>query len=236
MSAYSRRKPSICTCPHWCQDCQIEKCPERPGLSFLPGTLHTEYLDQYVKKQVPYGRQTRTYETGPSQPFKGTSLYSSDYHPHRHSPQKPPAKESSPGPRTVPFTGQSSYRTDFVPKKANLAHPSKPKEDEWKAPFYGSTTNRDNFRDWGVLTPPSKTPEIASRGVPFEGSTTYRDDYTRKQASLTRPRSAPPEEQSLNRPNYTTYGRDYVPKPLPAKKKKGCCDDHTHTSTRPRTL
>lgn len=235
MSAYNRRtRPKICTCPHWCADCQVEKCPERPETQFLPGTLTSEYLDQYVKKQVPFSKVRRTYETGPSAPFNGSSLYRRDYHAHPLH-QKPKASDSSsPGPQ-VPFAGQSSYKIDYVPKTAHLSPHKKPKEDEWKAPFYGSTTHRDNFRDWGVQTPTSRTPEMAARGLPFEGSTTYRDDFTKKQAPRNRPRSAPPMEQSMNHPNYTTYGRDFVPLPLPARKKKDCCADHSHTATRDRT-
>lgn len=73
---------------------------------------------------------------------------------------------------------------------------------------------------------------MAIRSLPFEGSTTYRDDYTKKKAPANAARVPYSEEQSVNRVNYSTYGMAYVPKPLPAKKKSGCCDDHTHTGTR----
>ena len=232
MSAYSRRKPALCTCPHWCSDCELEKCPEKQETHFLKGTLTSEYLEQYVKKAAPIQRIQRQHDTSKSAPFRGNTLYRIDFVPHQASPRhSPTAKEQLPSAR-IPFNGQSSYQTHFTPKKANLSSPKKPAADDWKAPFYGSTTSQDSFKDWGALSPVAKAPEIAIRSMPFEGSTTYRDDYTKKQPALNVSRLTPQEEQSLNRPNYTTYGVAYVPQPLPAKKKSGCCADHTHTTTR----
>ncbi len=91
------------------------------------------------------------------------------------------------------------------------------------APFDGSTTNKANFVNYGVMPTfrggPNRSSAFGKDGSPvFEGQSTYKANFTRMPGPRTKPFGA--TSQPLRTGPFdgsTTYRNDFVEKEIPAR-------------------
>ncbi|KAL8427611.1 hypothetical protein Efla_005786 [Eimeria flavescens] len=118
-------------------------------------------------------------------------------------------------PPSLPFEGESSYRTEYCPKP--LPPPVKQAEVKLppSLPFQETTAYRSDYGP-KPLPHPVKPAEVKlPPSLPFEANSSYRSDYGVKPLPKNVP--APPVKlpPSLPFEGTSAYRDEYVPKPLP---------------------
>ncbi|GAX82400.1 hypothetical protein CEUSTIGMA_g9828.t1 [Chlamydomonas eustigma] len=201
--------------------------PQDP--SWVPGTLGTEYTAKYVEKAAlrDPAHPKLPYIPSPGK-FMDMTTQRADFTPKRvmgGSGKRP--GDSMP---KVPFTGNTTYQAFHDGKRGPPSAPLKNLSESYSGPFFGATSNKADYVDWMTAPLTARAPTYDLLHIPFEGNSTYRADFEKKNPLPRDLREKPPILQSSPMVNYTTYGVDFVPKPMGGKGFRICCDNFTHSA------
>lgn len=126
-----------------------------------------------------------------------------------------------------PFDGMSTYTDMHRPQGDGADRFYKIHPPDYSAPFFGASTKQSDFVRKVIHPRPATVPPCPKPRVIFNGSSTYTSEFYRKQLPEPEPRKVPELLPSMNAPNSSIYGHDFIPLPL-YPRAHVCCDDNRH--------
>eukprot|EP00892_Ulva_mutabilis_P002112 jgi/Ulvmu1/11901/UM081_0060.1 len=203
--------------------------PKVSSQPWLPGSLQSEYGMQYPPKQVTrHGNQGRgdrsAQET--SLPFTATSTSRADFKEVPHIRSETSVKPDKPWPKRH-FDGSTTYRVQHGEKKTPASREQgycqlrSKQVDTNDYGIHGRPHYKEDFCGWPGSLPaePAQPPTRPMPELPLSSATDYSLNFTPKQP--TRPTARKPHcpttDPSLRFSGCTTYGKEFVPKRIPAR-------------------
>lgn len=226
-STYNQDYPGFINAANRKKCCDRKKAPTE----WADGALATEYQRKYDEKAATYpGRVRAPRPDLANAPLKGISTFKNDY------PEWPlgapyPGHDRGRPIAHRPFNDDTTYNNHYTNKKGM--------PDDWRktnvntvraqlvdgsGPFYDETTHLQDYPGWPTNLPADHRPHrgvIAAR--PFDANTTYKGDYVKHKGLPPQQRKKAELLPNMHTANITTYGQDFIPKPL-AKPRRVCCD------------
>jgi hypothetical protein len=170
----------------------------------------------------------------PSGAFDGTTTTGADFQvwPRQASKSYKPAQSAMHS--DVPFDPTTNYSSEFVKRNGEVRQPFKPKSTiDPSAPFDGSSTTRDDYKNHGRVVPPQavRPAQTVVKSAPFDASSTHARDF-HEHPSAARRSFKPLDASSRlgedrdfhtdHRDNYVLYGgKTYVDRTMPEARKTG---------------